>query len=234
MRDQRAGYQQSLATLAHAKKVKPGLYTKTSIMLGLGETDEEVIQTMKDLRANDVDVVTFGQYLRPTENHLSVVEYVKPEKFDKFRELGEEMGFKYVASGPLVRSSYKAGEFYLEHMIKSEREEQPEQNTATALKEPAAATVDIKEPAKPFFAADIKEPTAPVEKKKEETKPKAQAEDADGTYMAYKVPSEKSAKKVEPKEQPEEDVGEPSFWNQGQPGDDDESSPGPQMSLLMP
>jgi len=92
-------------------------------MLGLGETDEEVIQTMKDLRAIDVDVVTFGQYLRPTENHLAVVEYVTPEKFDHFRKVGEEMGFKYVASGPMVRSSYKAGEFYLEHMIKKEREE---------------------------------------------------------------------------------------------------------------
>jgi lipoic acid synthetase len=74
-------------------------------MLGLGETDEEVIQTMKDLRSVDVDVVTFGQYLRPTENHLSVVEYVTPEKFE-------------------VRSSYKAGEFYLTHMINKEREEQ--------------------------------------------------------------------------------------------------------------
>jgi lipoic acid synthetase len=124
VRDARAGYWQSLSTLEHAKKVKPGLYTKTSIMLGLGETDEEVIQTMKDLRAIDVDVVTFGQYLRPTDNHLSVVEYVKPEKFDHFRQVGEEMGFKYVASGPMVRSSYKAGEFYLEHMIKSEREEE--------------------------------------------------------------------------------------------------------------
>lgn len=122
VRDARAGYQQSLNTLAHAKAVQPGLYTKTSLMLGLGETDEEVLQTMKDLRAIDVDVVTFGQYLRPTEHHLSVVEYVKPEKFDYFRRVGEEMGFKYVASGPLVRSSYKAGEFYLEHMIKTERE----------------------------------------------------------------------------------------------------------------
>ena len=122
VRDSRAGYRQSLSTLEHAKKVKPGLYTKTSIMLGLGETDEEVIQTMRDLRAIDVDVVTFGQYLRPTENHLSVVEYVRPEKFEHFREVGEEMGFKYVASGPMVRSSYKAGEFYVEHMIKSERQ----------------------------------------------------------------------------------------------------------------
>lgn len=90
-------------------------------MLGLGETKEEVLRTMQDLRDVNVDVVTFGQYLRPTENHLAVVEYIKPEMFDYYREVGEEMGFKYVASGPMVRSSYKAGEFYLEHMIKSER-----------------------------------------------------------------------------------------------------------------
>jgi lipoic acid synthetase len=121
VRDPRAGYKQSLSTLEHAKKIKPGLYTKTSLMLGLGETEEEVLQTMKDLRAIDVDVVTFGQYLRPTERHLAVVEYIKPEVFDKYRQIGEEMGFKYVASGPMVRSSYKAGEFYLEHMIKTER-----------------------------------------------------------------------------------------------------------------
>ncbi|GKY91369.1 hypothetical protein MPSEU_000109100 [Mayamaea pseudoterrestris] len=124
VRDPRAGYAQSLSTLAHAKQMQPGLYTKTSVMLGLGETDEEVIQTMKDLRAIDVDVVTFGQYLRPTENHLSVVEYVTPEKFDYFRNVGEDMGFKYVASGPMVRSSYKAGEFFMEHMIKTERQQQ--------------------------------------------------------------------------------------------------------------
>lgn len=123
VRDSRAGYWQSINTLKHAKKVKPDLYTKTSLMLGLGESDEEVIQTMKDLRSVDVDVVTFGQYLRPTENHLSVVEYVRPGKFEHFKQVGEEMGFKYVASGPLVRSSYKAGEFYLTHMINKERKE---------------------------------------------------------------------------------------------------------------
>jgi len=123
VRDTRAGYKQSMSTLEHAKQLNPDLYTKTSIMLGLGETDEEVLQTMKDLRAIDVDVVTFGQYLRPTENHLSVVEYVTPEKFDEFRKIGESMGFKYVASGPMVRSSYKAGEFFLEHLIKKERKE---------------------------------------------------------------------------------------------------------------
>lgn len=123
VRDSRAGYWQSIGTLEHAKKVQPDLYTKTSVMLGLGETEEEVIQTMKDLRSVDVDVVTFGQYLRPTENHLSVVEYITPEKFEYYKNVGEEMGFKYVASGPLVRSSYKAGEFYLTHMINSGRKE---------------------------------------------------------------------------------------------------------------
>jgi len=135
VRDPRAGYRQSLSTLEHAKKAKPGLYTKTSIMLGLGETKEEVLQTMKDLREIDVDVVTFGQYLRPTEHHLAVVEYVKPEVFDYYREVGEEMGFKYVASGPLVRSSYKAGEFYLEHMIKTERSAQQQEEEQEVIVE---------------------------------------------------------------------------------------------------
>ena len=97
-------------------------------MLGLGETDEEVLQTMKDLRSIDVDVITFGQYLRPTENHLSVVTYVKPEKFDYFRQEAEKLGFKYCASGPMVRSSYKAGEFYLEHLIKKGRKEKATNN----------------------------------------------------------------------------------------------------------
>ena len=102
-----------------------------AIYVPYGSTDLNYCSTvpLQDLRDIDVDVVTFGQYLRPTENHLSVVEYVKPEKFDYFREKGEEMGFKYVASGPMVRSSYKAGEFYLEHMIKTERnlQEKPTQ-----------------------------------------------------------------------------------------------------------
>ena len=96
VRDPRAGYKQSLSCLEHAKQVKPGLYTKTSIMLGLGETDEEVIQTMKDLRAIDVDVVTFGQYLRPIEHHLAIVEYVRPNKFDMFKKIGCKLGFKNV------------------------------------------------------------------------------------------------------------------------------------------
>jgi len=133
VRDPKAGYRQSLSTLKRAKEAKKGLYTKTSIMLGLGETDEEVIHTMKELRAIDVDVVTFGQYLRPTASHLSVVEYVTPKKFDYFRQVGEDLGFKYVASGPMVRSSYKAGEFYLEHMIKKERDEVKVENRVADL-----------------------------------------------------------------------------------------------------
>ena len=120
VRDFRAGYTQSLDMLRHAKKVKPSLYTKTSIMLGLGESKGEVLQSMRDLRDADVDVLTLGQYLRPTENHLAVVEYIRPEMFDWYKEEAEKMGFKYVASGPLVRSSYKAGEFFLEHMIREE------------------------------------------------------------------------------------------------------------------
>lgn len=107
VRDKRAGYQQSLSVLLHAKKCNPNVYTKTGLMLGLGETEEEVLQTMRDMRAHEVDVLTIGQYLRPTEHHLSVVEYVRPEQFDFYRVEGEKMGFKYVASGALVRSSYK-------------------------------------------------------------------------------------------------------------------------------
>jgi lipoic acid synthetase len=119
VRDPKANYEQSMRTLARAKRA--GVYTKTSLMLGLGERDEEVEQVMRDLREIGVDVVTFGQYLRPTEKHLSVVEYVSEEKFDYFRELGERMGFRYVASGPMVRSSYKAGEYFLTNMIKKDR-----------------------------------------------------------------------------------------------------------------
>ena len=121
VRDPRAGYEQSLSVLRHAKASNPEVYTKSSIMVGLGETREEVLQTMRDLRDNQVDVLTLGQYLRPTEQHLSVVEYVTPEQFEEYRVIGEEMGFKYVASGPMVRSSYKAGEFFMENMIKQGR-----------------------------------------------------------------------------------------------------------------
>ena len=112
VRDIRASYDQTLKVLAYAKSARPDVYTKTSLMLGLGETREEVIETMRDLRAANVDVVTFGQYLRPTHHHLPVERYVTPEEFAELREIGLEMGFVEVVSGPLVRSSYKAEQLF--------------------------------------------------------------------------------------------------------------------------
>jgi len=108
VRDPRAGYDQTLQVLAHAKQYRPGVLTKTSLMLGLGETLDEVVETLRDLRAIGVDIVTFGQYLRPTVNHLPVDRFVTPEEFREIREIGLEMGFLEVVSGPLVRSSYRA------------------------------------------------------------------------------------------------------------------------------
>ncbi|CAB4253652.1 similar to Saccharomyces cerevisiae YOR196C LIP5 Protein involved in biosynthesis of the coenzyme lipoic acid, has similarity to E. coli lipoic acid synthase [Maudiozyma barnettii] len=119
VRDRRATYRQSLAVLKRAKETVPTLLTKTSLMLGLGETDEQVMQTLKDLREIDCDIVTFGQYMRPTKRHMKVVEYVHPDKFLYWKNVAEkELGFKYCASGPLVRSSYKAGESFIENILK--------------------------------------------------------------------------------------------------------------------
>ena len=108
VRDPRAGYEQTLSVLEHAKRHRPEVLTKTSLMLGLGETDDEVLECMDDLRRIGVDIVTFGQYLRPTVNHLPVERYVTPEQFQYFREQGLNRGFLEVVSGPLVRSSYRA------------------------------------------------------------------------------------------------------------------------------
>ena len=108
VRDPRAGYEQTLSVLEHAKRHRPEVLTKTSLMLGLGETDDEVLECMDDLRRIGVDIVTFGQYLRPTVNHLPVQRYVTPEQFQYFREQGLNRGFLEVVSGPLVRSSYRA------------------------------------------------------------------------------------------------------------------------------
>lgn len=108
VRDNRAGYHQTLNVLAFAKRYRPDVLIKTSLMLGLGETDEEIIQTMDDLRAHDVDILTLGQYLQPTKNHLPIERYVTPETFDQLRQIGLKKGFFEVASGPLVRSSYRA------------------------------------------------------------------------------------------------------------------------------
>jgi lipoyl synthase len=108
VRDPRASYEQTLRVLEHAKKHKPGVLTKTSLMLGLGETEEEIAQTMDDLRAIGVDILTLGQYLRPTLNHLPVQRFVTPEEFDRYREWALARGFLECVSGPLVRSSYRA------------------------------------------------------------------------------------------------------------------------------
>lgn len=97
-------------------------------MLGLGETDEEVGQTMKDLRTAGVDAVTLGQYMQPTKRHIKVIEYVTPEKFKYWEDVGGKLGFLYTASGPLVRSSYKAGEFFLTNILKERRDKRTEEN----------------------------------------------------------------------------------------------------------
>jgi lipoic acid synthetase len=120
VRDPRAHYWQSLSVLRNVKKLDSRIYTKSSIMVGLGETEEEVAQTMDHLRRASVDFLTVGQYLRPSQRHLKVLEYVKPDQFARYKSMGEEMGFRYVASGPLVRSSYRAGEFYLRAAIESD------------------------------------------------------------------------------------------------------------------
>jgi lipoic acid synthetase len=108
VRDPRAGYTQTLGVLAHARRVRADVLTKTSLMLGLGENDREIVKAMDDLRSAGVDILTFGQYLRPTRNHLPVERYVTPDEFDQYREWGLARGFLEVVSGPLVRSSYRA------------------------------------------------------------------------------------------------------------------------------
>jgi lipoyl synthase len=110
VRDARAGYRQTLNVLEAAKTFGREVYTKSSIMLGLGETRQEVLEVLRDLRAAKVDIVTFGQYLQPTRHHLPVERYVPPAEFDEIRLEGMELGFLEVVAGPLVRSSYKAEE----------------------------------------------------------------------------------------------------------------------------
>ena len=123
IRDHRAGWRQSLAVLQRAKVVAPSLLTKTSIMLGLGETLEDVREAMRGIRDAGVDVITFGQYLRPSKRHVALDRYVTPEEFASLQADAEALGFLYVASGPLVRSSYKAGEYFLEGLLKKRAEQ---------------------------------------------------------------------------------------------------------------
>jgi len=119
VRDARANYRQSLSVLKNVKTLSPKIYTKSSIMLGLGETDEEIVQAMKDLRAINVDILTIGQYLRPTDWHIPISEFVEPSKFKYFEQKALELGFLFCASGPFVRSSYKAGELFVRNVIRN-------------------------------------------------------------------------------------------------------------------
>ncbi len=122
VRDPRAKYDQSLAVLKAIKEMNPQIHTKSSIMLGLGETEEDVIQAMKDLRTAGVSIFTLGQYLRPSDWHLPVAAYVHPSVFEQYKKIGEELGFAFVASGPFVRSSYRAGELFIEKILRREKE----------------------------------------------------------------------------------------------------------------
>jgi len=117
VRDRRASYEKSLSVLNIAKELIPDILTKSGFMVGLGETFDEVIETMRDLRQKGVDFLTIGQYLKPSPKHLEVDRYVTPEEFKVYEKIGLDMGFKYVASGPLVRSSYRAGEFFVKKYL---------------------------------------------------------------------------------------------------------------------
>jgi len=121
VRDPRATYKQSMNVLKHVKGAHPNILTKSSIMVGFGETNEEVIKTMEDLRNAGVDCLTIGQYMQPTKGHAKVKEFVHPSRFEEWEEIGNKLGFAYTASGPLVRSSYKAGEFFIENLLKNRK-----------------------------------------------------------------------------------------------------------------
>ena len=121
IRDSRATYKQSLQVLESIKEFDRKVYSKTSIMLGLGETEEDIIDTMRDLRKVEVDILTLGQYLSPSKGHIPVTEFVSVSRFEYFKKVADEMGFLYVASGPLVRSSYRAAEFFIEALIRQRR-----------------------------------------------------------------------------------------------------------------
>ncbi len=119
IRDRRASYRQSINVLKYIKKRDPTRHTKSAMMLGLGETEDEVLSAMRDLKDAGVDFLAIGQYLRPASTgfYAEIKEYVKPERFAHFKDLGTNMGFKYVAAGPFVRSSYKAGEHFIKSML---------------------------------------------------------------------------------------------------------------------
>jgi len=117
MRDPRCDYDQSLAVLARVRQTVPEALTKSSVMVGVGETEDEVIECMRDLRGVGVELLTVGQYLRPSRKHAPVEAWIEPQQFERYERIGLELGFAYVASGPLVRSSYKAGEFFIKALL---------------------------------------------------------------------------------------------------------------------
>jgi len=135
VRDPRAGYRQSLDMLAAIKRMNPGMHTKSSLMVGIGETEDEMLQAMRDMRDVGVDFLTIGQYLQPTKKHLKVEFFVEPQQFERYEALGLEMGFRYVASGPLVRSSYKAGEFFIREYLQKQQ--------AAAAANPLPGSIDL-------------------------------------------------------------------------------------------
>jgi lipoic acid synthetase len=118
IRDVRASYNLSLHVLKTIKRTNPEIYTKSSLMLGLGESQDEVVNCMNELKAVGVDILTLGQYLQPGLGYASVVEYISPQRFDLYKKIAEHIGFLFVAAGPFIRSSYKAGEMYLQNLIK--------------------------------------------------------------------------------------------------------------------
>ncbi len=137
IRDPRCSFEGSLEVLRQAKRLDPTVFTKSSLMVGLGETGDETLDAFRRLRDAGVDFLTVGQYLRPTANHAPVREYVTPERFDELRAAGERMGFCYVAAGPLVRSSYKAGEFFAARLVRERRARGPASNRDATPENPA-------------------------------------------------------------------------------------------------
>jgi lipoic acid synthetase len=119
VRDHRASFSQSLSILEEAKRLRPDILTKSSIMVGMGETPAEVVEALYMLRASNVDIVTLGQYLAPSAKHLTVSSFPTPDQFEEWADIAKDIGFKAVASGPLVRSSYRAGEL-LEQIVQSD------------------------------------------------------------------------------------------------------------------
>lgn len=146
MRDARCGYEQSLEVLLRAKERAPDRLTKSSLMVGIGETDEEVLQTLRELRQAKVDIVTLGQYLRPSAKHHEVVRFVTPDTFDGYAAAADEMGFAYAASGPLVRSSYKAAEVFVRSMFDgADAERLVAERVATAQREGQRVAAELGE-----------------------------------------------------------------------------------------